>query len=805
MLVSLNWLKEYVDTSALTDAELAERITRSGIEVDAVIDSSYNMSNVVIGHVVSKDKHPEADKLSICQVNVGADELQQIICGAPNVDAGQNVIVALPGAVLPGGMKIKKAKLRGEVSNGMICSLQELGVEGKLVPKAFAEGIYVIASAVVPGTDALDYLHYRDTILELDLTPNRSDALSMLGVAYEVAAILNTTVTLPNTAITPVAAKASDKLSLRVEDTQANPMYVAKIVQNVQVQPSPLWLQQRLMAAGVRPLNNVVDITNFVLMEYGQPLHAFDYDRLQTGEIVVRKATEGEKIVTLDTQERTLQATDLVITNGKEPVAIAGVMGGANSEVTDATTTVVIGAAYFEGQGVRQTSRRLGLRSDSSARFEKGVDPNRVQKAADRAASLLVELAGGEVLAGDVVFDELNKEEKQIIVSPDFVNARLGMKISMDEMKEILERLQFGVTAENGKLTLAVPTRRQDIVIAEDIVEEIARLYGYDQIPMTLPQGATQIGKLTPYQADRRVVRDVMEGAGLYQAMTYSLTSSEAAQKYALKKENVTKLMMPMSEERSTLRQSLIPSLVESVAYNVARNNSSVALYEVGSVFLGQNEHGQPYEEEHVAAVITGKWLDHAWQGESKQVDFFVLKGVVEALMTKLGLQTRSSFVKAEVDGLHPGRTAHILLDGKMVGLIGGLHPATQKEVGVKDTYVMELNLFALLAAANDKPLLSYTAVPRFPGMSRDIALVMNKDTAAGEVVAAIKQANVKLLKNITVFDVYEGDKMAEGKKSVAFSLTYLDPEHTLKDEEVVAAHNKVLKAIATIEGTEVR
>lgn len=805
MLVSLNWLKEYVDISALTDAELAERITRSGIEVDAVIDSSYNMSNVVIGHVVSKDKHPEADKLSICQVNVGADELQQIICGAPNVDAGQNVIVALPGAVLPGGMKIKKAKLRGEVSNGMICSLQELGVEGKLVPKAYAEGIYVIASDVVPGTDALDYLHYRDTILELDLTPNRSDALSMLGVAYEVAAILNTTVTLPNTAITPVAAKASDKLSLRVEDTQANPMYVAKIVQNVQVQPSPLWLQQRLMAAGVRPLNNVVDITNFVLMEYGQPLHAFDYDRLQTGEIVVRKATAGEKIVTLDTQERTLQATDLVITNGKEPVAIAGVMGGANSEVTDATTTVVIEAAYFEGQGVRQTSRRLGLRSDSSARFEKGVDPNRVQKAADRAVSLLVELAGGEVLAGDVVFDELNKEEKQIIVSPDFVNARLGMKISMDEMKEILERLQFGVIAENGKLTVAVPTRRQDIVIAEDIVEEIARLYGYDQIPMTLPQGATQIGKLTPYQADRRVVRDVMEGAGLYQAMTYSLTSSVAAQKYALKKEDVTKLMMPMSEERSTLRQSLIPSLVESVAYNVARNNSSVALYEVGSVFLGQNEHGQPYEEEHVAAVITGKWLDHAWQGESKQVDFFVLKGVVEALMTKLGLQTRISFVKADVDGLHPGRTAHILLDDEMVGLIGGLHPATQKEAGVKDTYVMELNLFALLAAANDKLLLSYTAVPRFPGMSRDIALVMNKDTAAGEVVAAIKQANVKLLQNITVFDVYEGDKMAEGKKSVAFSLTYLDPEHTLKDEEVVAAHNKVLKAIATIEGTEVR
>lgn len=805
MLVSLNWLKDYVHIGDLAPAELAEKITRSGIEVDAVIDRSSGITNVVVGYVESKEKHPEADKLNICQVNVGGEELQQIICGAPNVDAGQKVIVALPGAVLPGGMKIKKAKLRGIESNGMICSLQELGIEGKLVPKAYSEGIYVFSTDVEIGSDALEALGLRDTVLELGLTPNRSDALSMLGVAYEVAAILSGEVKLPEISYTTATAKAEDMLNVRVEALDGNPMYVAKVVKNVQITESPLWLQHRLMAAGVRPHNNVVDVTNYILMEYGQPLHAFDYDKLQTGEIVVRRATEGEKITTLDDQERTLQATDLVITNGKEPVAIAGIMGGANSEVCAETTTVVIESAYFAGGSVRATSRDLGLRSDASARFEKGVDPNRVLAAAERAAQLLAELAGGEVLEGTVMVDELDKSAARVVVSPEFVNARLGMNIPVEEMVSILNRLKFEVEEKDGELVIDVPTRRQDIKIPEDIVEEIARLYGYDKIPMTLPEGAAQVGGLTPYQAKRRVVRSLLEGAGLYQAVTYSLTSSELSQKYALKAEAVTKLLMPMSEERSTLRQSLIPHLIEAAAYNVARNVDSVALYEIGSVFLGQTTEELPYEEEHVAAVITGKWLDHAWQGEKKAVDFFVLKGVVESLVEKLGLEGRIAFAKAEVDGLHPGRTAHILLDGEVVGLIGGLHPAELKAWGVKDTYVMEMNLVALLNAASTVAPLSYSQVPRFPAMSRDIALVLDRTTTAGEVVAVIQGAGVKLLKNVHVFDVYEGEKMEAGKKSVAFSLTYFDPERTLTDEEVVSAHNRVLKAIATIEGAEVR
>ncbi len=480
-------------------------------------------------------------------------------------------------------------------------------------------------------------------------------------------------------------------------------------------------------------------------------------------------------------------------------------MGGANSEVTETTTTVVIESAYFDGLTVRQTSRNLGLRSDASARFEKGVDPNRVIPAAERAAALLAELAGGEVLEGTCIVDELDKTPARVVVSPDFINERLGMKISLEDMLSILERLKFGVEAANGLLIIDAPTRRQDIKIEEDIVEEIARLYGYDEIPMTLPEGANQVGQLTAYQANRRVVRDYLEGAGLYQAVTYSLTSEALSQRFALKAEPVTRLLMPMSEDRSTLRQSLIPHLIEAAAYNVARKADSVALYEVGSVFLGQTEEGLPFEEEHVAAVLTGKWLDHAWQGEKKEVDFFVLKGIIEGVIGKLGLTDRIAFVKTEVAGLHPGRTASILLDGEQVGIIGGLHPAEQKSWGVKDTYVMEMNLVALLHANASEAPLGYKAVPRFPAMSRDIALVMDRATAAGEVITAIRSAGVKLLKDIRVFDVYEGEKMEAGKKSVAFSLTYFDPERTLTDDEVVAAHNKVLKAIATIEGTEVR
>ncbi|WP_033543612.1 phenylalanine--tRNA ligase subunit beta [Planococcus sp. CAU13] len=798
MLVSVKWLNDYVNTQGLPPAELGEKITRAGIEVDAVIDRSEGLSNIVVGYVEACEKHPEADKLSICQVNVG-ETVDQIICGAPNIAAGQKVIVARPGARLPGGMKIKKAKLRGEESNGMICSLQELGIEGKLVPKAYAEGIYVLPENAEVGTDVITNFHLDDTVLELGLTPNRADAMSMLGVAYEVAAILEEEVKLPEITYTEAEEEASSMLTVNVDSPEANPLYVAKVVRNIEVKESPMWLQQRLMAAGVRPHNNVVDVTNYVLMEYGQPLHAFDYDLLETGNITVRNAKTDETITTLDGNERKLSLHNLVITNGEKPVALAGVMGGANSEVSKNTTTVVIESAYFNSASIRSTSKEHGLRSDASSRYEKGVDPNRVIPAAERAAQLLAELAGGEVLKGSVIFDELKREEKVVTVSPDFINSRLGMKIRFEDMLDILNRLQFKTEAMNNQLMISVPTRRQDIQIEEDIVEEIARLYGYDEIPSTLPEAATTPGGLSPYQLKRRVVRHYLEGAGLLQATTYSLTSEKSATHLALKPTDLTRLLMPMSEERSTLRQSLLPHLLESVSYNTARRTDSVALYETGSVFLkGQDELLN--EEEHLAIAMTGLWLDNSWQDEKKAVDFFVMKGIVEGLAAKLGVELE--FERGEMDGLHPGRTAFLTLEGRRIGVIGQLHPTEQKNRDLKTTIVLELSLAELFAEPTEE--LVYTQVPRYPSITRDVALVLSKIVEAGTVEKLIRSAGGKLLKDVRVFDLYEGDNLEAGKKSVAFSLTYFDPEKTLTDEEVTAVHENVVQTLVE-SGAELR
>lgn len=802
MYVSLKWLAQYVDISGFEPAELAEKITRAGIEVDGIIDLSAGLKKLMVGEVKVKEKHPEADKLNICQVDFGEEEYSQIVCGAPNVAVGQKVIVARPGTHLPGG-KIKKAKLRGQVSNGMICSLQELGIEGKVVPKAYAEGIYVLPSDTPVGSDAVEVLGLDDVVLELGLTPNRSDAMSMLGVAYEVAAILDREIHLPEIKYEATTKKAADVLNVRVEALEQNPLYAAKVVENVKIAESPLWLQQALMAVGIRPLNNVVDITNYILMEYGQPLHAFDYDALKTGEIVVRLATEGENIKTLDGKDRTLKASNLVITNGEEPVAVAGVMGGFDSEVTDKTTTVVIESAYFEGLSVRYTSKDLGLRSDASARFEKGIDPNRVLPAAERAAQLMAEIAGGTVLEGTVLVDELDKTPARVAVSPDFINSRLGMKISLNEMVSILKRLRFDVETANGLLIVDAPTRRQDIKIEEDIVEEIARMYGYDEIPKTIPVAETSVGGLTPYQEKRRVTRHHLEGSGLFQALTYSLTSDELAQKYALQTEETTRLMMPMSEAHSTLRQSLLPHLIEAAVHNVSRQIPLVALYEIGSVFLGKGEDGLPNEEEHLSIVMTGTWLENAWQGEHKQVDFFVLKGVIEGLLEKLGLSARIQYVASKQEGMHPGRTASIVLDGEVVGFFGQLHPKEQKALGLKETYVAELN-FKQLAGAEVEPLVCQP-IPRFPSISRDIALVVDRTLEAGTIEAIIREAGGTLLKSVHVFDLYEGANMPKGKKSLAFTLTYFNPEKTLTDEEVVAVHDEVMAALKEQANVEVR
>ena len=803
MFVSYRWLQDYVDLTGVTAEELAEKITKSGIEVEGVKVLNEGIKGVVIGYVKEREQHPNADKLSKCLVDIGEGELVQIICGAPNVAQGQKVAVAKVGAVLPGNFKIKRAKLRGEESNGMICSLTELGMEAKIVPKEYSEGIFVFPQDAEVGTDALSLLNRDDEVLELGLTPNRSDCLSMLGVAYEVAAILGREVKLPEINLESSKEKTADYIKIVVEAKEDNPMYAAKVIKNVKIGPSPLWMQTRLMSAGIRPHNNVVDITNYILLEYGQPLHAFDYDRLGSKEILVRRAEDGEKFVTLDDVERTLTADHLVITNGTEPVALAGVMGGANSEVTSDTTTVLLEAAYFNGAVVRKASKDHGLRSEASARFEKGVDPNRVRAAGERAAYLMAKYADGEVLEGVAEVDTLTVEPAVVSITLEKINRVLGTTLKASDVKGIFDRLQFGVAIENDMITVTAPTRRGDIKIEEDLIEEVARLFGYDNIPKTLPIGSTTPGKLSNYQKKRRIVRQYLEGAGLYQAVTYSLTSEEKASQFALEKRDSIRLAMPMSEDRSILRLSILPQLLEVVKYNSARQNDSLAVYETGAVFLANGTEVLPTEEEHVAAAITGLWHSHSWQGEKKPVDFYVLKGILEGMFAKLGLLEQVAFVQARIDDMHPGRTAEVQLNGNKVGFIGQVHPNRQKELDLKDTYVFELSLKAILG--EEAAPLQYEAIPRFPSITRDIALVANKETVSGALKEIILTAGVPLIKEVQVFDLYEGEHMEEGKKSIAFSLKYADPERTLTDEEVTKVHNKVLEALKEQAGAVLR
>jgi phenylalanyl-tRNA synthetase beta chain len=803
MFVSYKWLQEYVDLSGITAKELADKITKSGIEVENVEVLNKGVKGVVVGHVLEREQHPNADKLSKCLVDIGEGEAVQIICGAPNVAKGQKVAVAKVGAVLPGNFKIKKAKLRGEESYGMICSLQELGIESKLVAKEYADGIFVFPNNAPVGADALELLNLDDEVLELGLTPNRADCLSMIGVAYEVAAILGREVKLPKVELHETSENIDDYISVKVEATEDNPLYAARVVKNVKIGPSPLWMQTRLMAAGIRPHNNVVDITNYILLEYGQPLHAFDYDRLGSKEILVRRAKAGEKIVTLDDVERTLTEDHLVITNGTEPVALAGVMGGANSEVQNDTTTVLIESAYFTSASIRKSSKDHGLRSEASTRFEKGIDPARTKEALDRAAALMVQYAGGEIVSGVAEVNTLKQEEVVVTITIDRINGVLGTAITKDEVAAILTNLQFAFTEDNGTFTITVPSRRRDISIPEDIIEEVARLYGYDNLPTTLPVAESQPGKLTPYQAKRRKVRRYLEDAGLFQAITYSLTSEEKATKFAIETAEPIRLAMPMSEERSVLRQSLIPHLLEVVSYNRARQIENVAVYESGAVYLAKDAHELPEEKERLAGAVTGVWHAHLWQGEKKVVDFYVVKGILDGLFQLLGLTNRIEYKQAKRDGMHPGRTADILLDGNSIGFVGQLHPNVLKENDLKETYVFELALSDLLNAEVED--IRYLQIPRFPSMTRDIALVVDKAVIAGDLQKTIVKAGGELLKEVAIFDVYEGDRLPEGKKSIAFSLRYFDPERTLTDEEVTEVHEKVIQAVEQQFGATLR
>ena len=792
MLISNEWLKDYVD-AGVTVQDLAERITRTGIEVDDIIDYTKDIKNLVVGYVQSKEKHPDADKLNICQVDIGDEEPVQIVCGAPNVDAGQHVIVAKVGGRLPGGIKIKRAKLRGERSEGMICSLQEIGISGNVVPKAYENGIFVFPTEVEPGTDALTALYLNDQVMEFDLTPNRADALSMVGTAYEVAALYQTEMTKPETQSNESSESATNALSVSVNNPEKVPYYSARIVKNVTIAPSPIWMQARLIKAGIRPINNVVDISNYVLLEYGQPLHMFDQDNIGSQEIVVRQAQTDETMTTLDNSERTLVDTDIIISNGKEPIALAGVMGGDFSEVTEQTTNVVVEGAIFDPVSIRHTSRRLNLRSEASSRFEKGIATEFVDEAVDRACYLLQTYASGEVLQDRVSAGDLGDFVTPIDITVDKVNQTIGFELSSDEIKAIFEQLGFKTTQDDDTLTVEVPSRRKDITIKEDLIEEVARIYGYDDIPSSLPIfGEVTSGELTDRQYKTRTVKETLEGAGLNQAITYSLVSKDHAQDFALQERPTISLLMPMSEAHSTLRQSLLPHLIEATAYNVARKNKDVRLYEVGRVFFGNGEGELPDEVEYLSGILTGEYMVNAWQGKKEEIDFFIAKGVVDRVAEKLNLEF--SYKAGEISGLHPGRTAIVSLNGTEIGFIGELHPQVAADNDLKRTYVFELNYDAMMEVAVG--YINYAPIPKFPGVTRDIALEVNHEVPSSELLQIIHDNGEDILQHTLVFDVYEGEHLEEGKKSVAIRLNYLDTEDTLTDERVSKVHDKVLEAL---------
>ena len=789
MLVSYNWLKQYTNVEDNANA-LAEKITRGGIEVEGVEYLAEEISNVVVGYVVSKEKHLDAEKLNVCQVNVGEEENLQIVCGAPNVDAGQYVIVAKVGAKLP-GIKIKKAKLRGVESQGMICSLAELGLSKSVVPKNYQEGIYVFETEQELGSDVVEVLGLNDYILDLSITPNRADALSMRGLTYELGALYNNKVDFND--VEKEENYEATSLQVAIESDSCR-NYVGQVVKNVEVKSSPLWLQTRLMNSGIRPINNIVDITNFVLLEFGQPMHAFDKD-LVGDKIVVRDAKEGEVLETLDGEERKLQTTDLVITDGTRAIALGGVMGGKNTEVSEETKNIILESAYFNPTSVRRTSAAHGLRSDSSARFEKGIDPNMQKAALARAVELILELCPNAVVESSV--GVVNKEEEKVVeITTSYINNYLGITLSTEEIAAILEGLSFTVEVSGENLVVKVPTRRPDISIKQDLVEEVIRIYGYDNLASTLPKfSKTTKGGLTYSQRMVRDLRAVYASLGFNDTINYSLVSEEEATEYTLEDHHKVRLLMPMTETHSTLRQSLVPGLLNTVQYNVARKQKDLKLLEIGRVFFGSGDDNiQPKETLYLSAALTGEERATKWLKESSSLDFFAAKGYLEVVFERLGLDEKVTYRKSTLEGMHPGRFAEVYLGEKRIGFIGEVHPRVADKLGLNTTYVFEINLDEVISESKVKP--KYEEVTKYPEITRDIAMLVDVKDEYQNIYNVIESVNSKLITKVELFDLYVGAELLVGKKSLALTITYSDKQKTLTDEEVTAVHDKVLSAL---------
>lgn len=805
MNTSLSWLKAYVPELDVTAQEFTDAMTLSGSKVEGFEKMDADLENIVIGQIEKIERHPDADKLIICQVNIGKEAPIQIVTGAPNVKEGDKVPVVLDGGrvagghdgkMTPGGIKIKKGKLRGIESNGMMCSIEELGSSRDMYPEAPEYGIYIFPEDAAVGADAIEALGLRDVVFEFEITSNRVDCYSTLGLARETAATFRKEFKAPVVEVKGSGDDVNNYIKVEVQDEELCPRYCARVVKNIKLAPSPQWMQRRLASVGIRPINNVVDITNYVMEEYGQPMHAYDLDTIAGNKIVVRRAEKDEKFVTLDGQERTMDDTVLMICDGEKAVGMAGIMGGENSMITDEVHTMLFEAACFDGTNIRLSSKKVGLRTEASGKFEKGLDPNNAEAAINRACQLIEELGAGEVVDGMVDVYPKKKEQVRVPFEPERINALLGTDLNMEQMLEYFGpiELQYDEAANE----LIIPSFRQDLLRTADIAEEVARFFGYDNIPTTLPKGEATTGKLPFYLRVEAVARDIAEFCGFSQGMTYSFESPKVFDKLMLAEDaperNAVVISNPLGEDFSIMRTISLNGMLTSLATNYNRRNKNVRLYEMGNIYLPKSLPLTELPEERMQFTL----------GMYGEGDFFTMKGVVEEFLDKIGMHEKEVYdPKSGKPFLHPGRQANIFYKGTCIGYMGEVHPTVASTYGIGErAYVAVLDMPSIVEQATfDR---KYEGIARFPAVTRDISMVVPKNVLVGQIEEVLSVRGGKILESYELFDVYEGSQIKEGYKSVAYSIVFRAKDKTLEESEITAAMKKILNGLKSL-GAELR
>lgn len=791
MNLSLKWLKEFVDID-VTPREYAADLTMSGSKVETYFGTGDGIEKVVTGKVLSIEKHPDADKLVVTQIDVAGERPLQIVTGASNLKVGDVVPVCLDGSTLPGGKKIKSGKLRGVESEGMLCSLGELGLSVHDFPDAIEDGIFVITEPCALGEDIKTAIGLDDTVVEFEITSNRADCFSMLGLARESAATYGLPLKEHTPAVKGGAGNAADLISVRIDAPDLCKRYCARVVKNIKIAPSPRFIRERLRACGVRPINNIVDITNYVMLEYGQPMHAFDRSFLQGGEIIVRRAADGEQIVTLDGGEHTLTSNNLVICDAQRPVAVAGVMGGENSEIRPETVDVVFESANFDGASVRRTAKHLGLRTESSSRFEKGLDPNLAKAAVDRACELCELLGCGEVCDGTIDIYPSELKPWSVPFDPDWINRFLGTEIPRDEMERYLTSLSFGIDGD----AVLVPTFRGDVERPADVAEEVARLYGYNKIPSTLFAGGATQGMLSPKQKFERTVSNTLLSQGYSEIYTYTFISPKFYDAVLMPQDsaerNSIKIQNPLGEDTSIMRTTPLPSLLDILSRNYAQRNAEVALFELAKIFLPVPGEELPCEKK----IITF--------GSYGCGDFFAAKGALEAVLHACGVREYDFSPKSDHYAFHPGKTAAVSVDGCEIGLVGAIHPSVLANYGIKgECFAAMIDAETLFAHSHSEK--SYKPLPKFPAVTRDFSMLCDDAVMVREIEAVFRKHGKKLLESVKLFDVYKGAQIPDGKKSVAYSITLRADDRTLTDEEISKITDKIIAELSEHDGITVR